>query len=132
MHYPNGSGFLQYYNVRTCALSWIQVKIHNLTNKPKSAYLMINITSPRCHSTIKRVWGCTNCQDGNRFHIYGDTTPAMSSLSNPSSSLKVKAKQITHNALYGGDIYSKCFNKCDFNKCDDQQDCSQSKMSYSN
>ena len=83
MYYTNGLAFQHHFNAKPCALSWNPIKIHNLANKPKFAYWALNINQPRCHSTIKRVWGCTNHQDGNRFHIYGDTTPAMSSLFKP-------------------------------------------------
>ena len=80
-------------------LTKTKLKVHNLTNKPKSAYLMINISSPRCHSTIKRVRGCTNRPDGNRLHIYGDTTPAMSSFFKPQLFTEGEGYRITPQCL---------------------------------
>ena len=79
---------------------------------------MINISSPRCHSTIKGLRGGPNCQDVNRYRFWRDKIQTCPPSSSPSSSLKVKANKLSHPTMpiYGGDIYS------DDIKCDDQQD----------
>ena len=91
--------------MKTCAFSQNQSKIDNSANKPKFVYITINNRLPRCCFTIKGVWGCTNCQDVNRYK-FGRQSQNMSSLTKPQLFTKGEGcKNPTMPYMANSDIY---------------------------